>query len=74
MGEHLGAILAVEGQRELGHQQTVGGAEIVAAAFVFQREVLLVPGELLTVVGRLGPVTVTATVPATEKPWSSVSV
>ena len=46
LGEHLRAILPVEGEGQLGDQQTVGRAEIVAAALVFEREVLLVPRQV----------------------------
>ena len=41
----LRAVVAVQGERELGDQEAVGRAEVVAAAVVFEREVLLVAGE-----------------------------
>ena len=46
MRKHLAAVLPVQGQGQLRGQQAVAGADIVAPAGIFERQVLLVPGQL----------------------------
>ena len=46
LGQHLGAVGPVQRQRQLRDQHTVALPEIVAAAVVFQRQVLLVARQL----------------------------
>ncbi len=54
MGQHFGAFAAAQRERQLGSQQTVFDADIVAASIAFEREVLLVARQLSQSTGKRG--------------------
>src|ERR1039458_7327243 len=54
IGEHLAAVLAVEGQGHLRGQQSVARADVVPPAGFFHRQVLLVPGQIRQGRGKRG--------------------
>lgn len=51
MSEKFGAVGTVEGEGELGHEEAVAGAYVVALGRLFEGEVLFGLGELVEVVG-----------------------